>query len=393
MSVRFKLVLLLAMIVYLSGYCFAEVAPLKGKIVFSALVSEEEYTSQRGRYDLFIQDVPSNKTTRLTDHRANPELKLGGAIREPIFSFDGKEILFLADDISSCENLRMTVTDAAPYPNTLLNVWRMVISSGSVVQLTEGEIGWYDASWSPQSDWFSAVYPSRSGVIDQDKPIPDDIYAGRSSGTKVKRVARTKGSVSDIFWSSDGKNILFQLNKDFSYLVDPNLYAVSRDGGKVKTLIKGKGERYGYSFSPDGGSAAYIQDGQIYISKADGSNQTLVLKKEDTQNRAWFGRPKWSKAGDRLAIPEAIRDGKSENFQITIHIYDIASRKDKVITGIQQRVTQATWSNNGEWLILNIYETGNREGLIAVSVADGRVVTLKEPNERTNGLDWFEVVQ
>ena len=35
--------------------------------------------------------------------------------------------------------------------------------------------------------------------------------------------------------------------------------------------------------------------------------------------------------------------------------------------------------------------TFNREGLVAVRVSDGYKVTLKEPNEETKGLDWFEL--
>lgn len=33
------------------------------------------------------------------------------------------------------------------------------------------------------------------------------------------------------------------------------------------------------------------------------------------------------------------------------------------------------------------------EGLEAVSVYDGRTVTLKEPDKETKGLDWFETIK
>lgn len=37
--------------------------------------------------------------------------------------------------------------------------------------------------------------------------------------------------------------------------------------------------------------------------------------------------------------------------------------------------------------------TFHREGLLAVEVADGHVVVLREPNEETKGLDWVEMVK
>ena len=65
-------------------------APPQGMVVTSLLVSSKEYTADGGRYDLFLRTIPGEKIARLTHHDASPKLRLGGAIREPLFSHDGK---------------------------------------------------------------------------------------------------------------------------------------------------------------------------------------------------------------------------------------------------------------------------------------------------------------
>ena len=37
------------------------------------------------------------------------------------------------------------------------------------------------------------------------------------------------------------------------------------------------------------------------------------------------------------------------------------------------------------------WHTFRREGILAVSIVDGHVAVLKEPDKETKGLDWFEV--
>lgn len=395
-----SLLLMVVLVIAPSDLYGAESCPPKGQVVFSALTSEKQYTHDGGRYDLFLQDVPGGKITRLTNHQANPKLKLGGAIREPLFSPDGKRVLFLADYADSDEGQRI-MTGAAPYPYTLLNIWQVTLPARSVSPLTKGELGWHDLSWSPNGRFFSAVYPSKAGVIDQDTPIPDDIYVYNIGKAAIRKLTRVSGEVSSILWSVDSKNVLFQL------WAGPNLYAVARAGGKSKILIRGKGERFGYSFSPDNRRVAYVQDNAVYVAKNDGSGSFPAIEhSEGTQSSVWR-KPKWSRTGSQLAIAEVVHDATFTNYQTRLHVYDPVGRKDRIVATLQQDVTEVTWSRCGKWLIVKTLHSGNtekpdpktgwhtfqREGVWAVSVADGHVVALKEPNEETKGLDWFETAR
>lgn len=396
-----SLLVMFVLVIVSCNPCGAESCPPKGQVVFSALMSKEQYTSDGGRYDLFLQAVSDGKITQLTNHRANPKLKLGGAIREPLFSPDGKRVLFLADYANSSKDFRETMTGASPYPYTLLNVWKITLLPRSITPITKGELGWHNLSWSPDGRFVSAVYPSKAGVIDQDTPIPDDIYVYNTDKAAIRKLTRVSGDVSDIFWSLDSQNVLFQLWSE------PNLYAVARAGGKSKILIKGRGERFGYSFSPDKHRVAFVQDNAVYIARTDGSDSFPVVESTKNGQRSVWPKPKWSRTGSQLAVAEVIHDAKFTDYQTKLHVYDSVGRKDRVIAILQQNATEVIWTRNGKWLIVKILHSGNtekhdpktgwhtfhREGLLAIAVADGRVVVLKKPDEETKGLDWFEIIR
>lgn len=379
--------------------CSAECCPPKSQIVYSALVSPEEYTHDGGRYDLFLQTIPGNKTTRLTNHRANPKLKLGGAIREPLFSHDGKRVIFLAD-YSNSNELRTTMTGASPYPNTLLNVWEVTLDTRKVSPITKGDLGWYVYGWSPDDRFICTTYPSKAGMIDQDTPIPEDLYVWDMLTRKGHKLARVPDTIRDAFWSYDGKSILYQS------WANANLYSVSRQGGKTKILLRGMTGRYGYSFSPDGRKVAYVDTNTVYVANANGSKSKPIVKMMRDEHSPYSPKPQWSRDGKKLAI---VTYEPPDNAQVStkLHVYDVSRGKDSIAATLKQFVGDPTWSRNGQWLIVKMSHSGNTEkpdpktgwhtfhhdGLLAVSVADGDVVTLKEPNEETKGLDWFETVK
>jgi hypothetical protein len=78
--------------------------------------------------------------------------------------------------------------------------------------------------------------------------------------------------------------------------------------------------------------------------------------------------------------------------------------KPKLLATIPYAVAVLAWSRDGRWVIVKQgragttdkpdsktgWHTFHREGIAAVSVDGGRVVTLKPPDEETNGIDWVE---
>lgn len=395
--VRLCAVFLLAVVPCCGGS--AEQAPPHGLVVSSVLVNPEEYTHDGGRYDLFLQAVPGGKVTRLTNHQANPKLKLGGAIREPLLSHDGKRVLFLADYAGS-DSDRAILTGAAPYPNTLLNVWEVQLDTRKVSPITKGDVGWRVFGWSPDDRYVCAVYQTKQGSLDQSTPIPDDIYVWDMRTRQGRKLVRVPDGVEDAFWSCDGNSILYQS------WANANLYSVPRQGGKSKMLLRGKAGRFGYSFSPDGRKVAYVDINTVYVANADGSKPKPIIKMIRDEHSPYSPKPQWSRDGKKLAIV-VYEPSKNAQVSTKLHVYDESTGKDRVVATLQKSVSDPTWSRNGQWLIVKMSHTGNtekpdpktgwhtfrREGILAVAVADGRIVTLKEPNEETKGLDWFENVK
>lgn len=376
--------------------CFEQVPP-QGMVVSSVLVNPKEYTSDGGLYDLFLQTVPGNKTTRLTDNQANPGLKLGGAIRNPLFSHNGKRIIFLAD-YSDSDDRRTTMTGSATYPNTFLNVWEVQLDTQKVSPITKGDWGWRIIGWSTDDRYICAIYQTKQGFLDQDTQIPEDIYVWDMQTRQGRRLVRVSDMVRDAFWSHDGKSILYQSWSNAA------LYSIPLQGGKPKVLLNGKNGRYGYRFSPDGKKVAYVDIDTVYVANADSSNPKPIIKMIRDEHSPYSPKPQWSRDGKKIAMAvyEQLKNGQVST---KLYVYDENTGKDRVVATLQKSVSDPMWSRDGQWFIVKMSDTGGpeqpdpktgwhtfqREGILAISVDEGKVVTLKEPNEETKGLDWFEI--
>lgn len=368
-------------------------APPAGYIVYSQLVGRWlPGTDTSGGYQLFLLTTGHTNPAPLAVVSKDKRSKLGAAVWYPLFSPDGKQILFTAN--SARGNVDLDLLESPINRRQGLNLFTMTISSKNLKAVTTDGSGFDTYRWSPDGKWISAVQMGW--------PPCDQVYIWDLA--KGKRHLLTKRpqdeSITDAFWSTDGKDILFQLWPSTGKQ-DPNLYAVSSGGGKPRVLIKGIRNRSGYSFSPDKQRIAFIQDGVVYIAKTDGSKALPVIKLSKTVN---WPRPQWSRDSKKLAAAEVISDSTGNKYETKLHIYDLTTQQDKIITTIKESVTDIKWSKNGQWAILKIIRTGQtekpnaktgwymfrREGLLAVSIVDGHIVTLKEPNEETKGLDWFE---
>ena len=355
-------------------------APVTGTIVFSQQVKDIEYTTDGGVYDLFMQTVTDGRTVRLTHSNAGRRLKLGGAVREPKISPDGGRVLFVSDYAGSTPEWRTTITGAAPYPYTLLNLWTLELRTRTVTPRTTGDLGWHDAVWSSDGRYFAAVIATRGGVIDSGM-IPDKICVIDARTSKRVGTIHSTDEVTALLWSRDGKQILYQ------NWGDPNLYAASYRGGKSKVALRGQGERYHYRLSPDGKRIAFIQGKRAYVTALRDPKMFPVAASSDSG--AAMCLPAWSRDGRRLAVVEAL-DGRWVNPIARIHIFDIVTRKHTIPVTIPQRVSGLWWTANGKHLVVRIMSGRDREGLLAVPAKGGPSVTLKAPSEVTKGLDWHE---
>lgn len=317
-----------------------------------------------------------------------------------MFSHDGKRIIFLANYAGSDKDNGLVWTGVSPNQNALLNVWEIRLDTRKVSPLTKGDFGWYIYGWSPDDRYICATYQTTLSNLDQDTPIPEDLYVWDMRTRKGYKLVRVPDTIRDAFWSRDGKRILYQT------WANANLYSISRQGGKPKVQLRGKAGRYGYSFSPDGKRIAYVDTNTVYVASANGSKPKPIIKMIRNEHSPYSPEPCWARNGKQLTIATY---ELPDNAQVStkLHVYDVSAGTDRVVATLQQFVSNPTWSRDGQWLIVEMLRTGetekpepktgwhtfNRGGLLAVSIADGHVVTLKEPNEETKGLDWFETAK
>ena len=371
--------------------------PPPGYVVYSRLVGRwlpEEDMS--GRYELFLLRVPGNgEPKRITNTSSDSGVKLGAAVWYPLFSPDGKQVLFTASSAPGNKNLDLL--ESPTYRRQGLNLLRIVLQGTEIKPITTDGNGYEHFIWSPDGERVAAV---QTGWPPRDQLESWDL-------ARAKRYVLTKRpdaeSITDVFWSTDGQNVLFQVWSS-SGRQDPNLYAVCRNGGEAKVLIEGSGNRFGYSFSPSGKRVAFVQDGVVYTANSDSSQVAAAMKRSETGGNVQWLRPQWSPDGRKLAGAEVTSGDAATQYKTALHVCDVIDRRDKVVVVLQDRVTGMKWSRDGQWIILTTLRAGqtdtpdpetgwytyHREGLAAASVADGKLVVLKEPSEETKGITWFE---
>ena len=174
-------------------------------------------------------------------------------------------------------------------------------------QLTSDKVPHLSPSWSP--DGKHVVYTSY-------KAGDPDLYQQNIETGEVKRLSGYRGI------DSGGQ---YDLKSDliaFSGAVkgDTDIYVVSRNGGKRKALIKGRGLDVDPAFSPNGKWMAFVSGrfGNPHIFRADltrdGGRLKVVSDKRLTWAGWYNGTPAWSHDSEKIAF--AGYDRETDRFDL-----------------------------------------------------------------------------
>lgn len=186
-------------------------------------------------------------------------------------------------------------------------------------RLTRGRRDDHGQSWSP--DGGRIVF-----IRDWDLHV-GSVWVVRRDGTGLVRLTRG-GNDGSAAWSPDGRRIAFTRAHGDGRRSD--LFVVRPDGGGRKRLSRGGDFP---TWSPDGGSIAFVRDQQLFVVAADGTGLRRL-----TQVRTGVSAPSWSPQGERIAFQVAAA-GESAN----TYVIDASGGRPRVLGP----GSVPTWSPDG----------------------------------------------
>lgn len=207
-------------LVPLSGIGAAAPHPDGRQLVYSALDTHRDLYAFN---DLFVLDLESEETTRLTD---------GARAQEPDVSPDGRR---LAYTINSAGTTHLAVAELSDVSRTQ----RVLVRSGRFEQI-------YSPRFSP--DGRTIAYSSWSAGGYRDIRLVD-VASGRVTG-----VTRDRAYDSGPTWSADGQTLYFSSDRTGV----ANIYAWTRATGRLREVTNVLAGAFQPAVSPDGSRLVYV---------------------------------------------------------------------------------------------------------------------------------------
>ena len=285
--------------------------------------------STEGNEDIWILDLASGNTKRLTTHPARDIM--------PRWSPDDNSVVFVSNRGSGQRNLWTISSDGDPK---------------SLVQVTHDHhaVGDNLVNWSP--DGAKLLF----SALDGDNA---NVWTISSDGSNAKQITNLKGVSWDPDWSQDGKSIAFNYAPN-SNMAASSLWVASADGGNERSLNvlpATEGEsliQWCPAWSPDGNWLTFCGreingNMKIWLVSSEGGIP-IDLTLDFPQG---VGRPRWSPDGNEILFSPVMGVSK-------IAIYDIESGSRQVfIDSVTTRFPPISWAPNGESLL---YTKNDAEG-------------------------------
>jgi Tol biopolymer transport system component len=275
---------------------------------------------------LYIMNADGTDPAKLIDakdlsinNQANSAL--GGDIEHPIWSPDGKKIVFMSGHyVGCCLSFR--------------NIYIINADGSNLISAANHSAYDNEPAWSPDGqkiafdsavDWQKIAFDSNSCGVSS------GICMMNADGTDPHPINQNGGAP---IWSPDGKKIAFGSGQDGN----GEVYVMNADGTNPINLTHyGSGWDAHPIWSPDGKKIAFssYRDGnfEIYVMNVDGTHPTNL-----TKNQAGDGNPVWSPDSQKIIFVSE-RDGKSE-----IYVVDADGNNLFRLTKDNAKNYSPTWS-------------------------------------------------
>ncbi len=283
--------------------------------------------------DLYIFDLESYETERITDHER--------ADRDPMWF--GERIYFTSDRDGT------------------LNLYSYDPADGTTAQLTDYTT--WDVRWPSADDTQRIVYELNGELVVYDVgtgsstpisiTVPDDGIAMRPS-----RVSAA-GDIEDFELSPKGERALFVARGD--------VFTAPIEKGPTRNLTRSSGTHDRLArWSPDGAKIAFVSDmsgeEELYLVNQDGSGRPEQLTQG---SEARLYRPAWSHDGSHIAYSD--KEGR-------IYVLNVASKQKRQIADEPQgQVTDYSWSPRSGYLAFTLTEPSGFSSIYVYSMAENRL--------------------
>jgi dipeptidyl aminopeptidase/acylaminoacyl peptidase len=324
-------------------------------------------------------------------------------ISEPQLSPDGSQIAFLRSDADWEANKRIA------------HVWRVVLASGEVTQLTAGAEGETSPRWSPDGRSLAFIAKRSGDDVAQ-------IYLLSAAGGEAVRLTAHDTAPTAIAWMPDGRALLFlapeaktaaekarEKAKDDMFAFDEDfkqahLWRVEIPARRTGPALPASPVRVtsgdyavgSFQIARDGRRIVHLRApnplfgsadrSEVWVMDADGRNAVAL-----TVNGVTEANPRLSPDGTTVLFTAAANAAFESYYNGKAFAVPVAGGSPRLITpaDFPYEVERAEWSKDGRSVYV-VANTGVRSQLFVVAAAGGTPKALTSGDHTLAGWSYYE---